>query len=406
MKTRLLTPVRALALLGLSVAGILAAALVVLTALLALAGARFAFPPAVSLLRTVADAARTLAGRIGVEIERPYGPPASAIELLKARTTWRDVLWAVLDPISGTWMAALALGMPLYGLYGVVMPLVWVAGGPGGARSYSVIHVTSIGAALLAVPIGLSLIALGLYIGPPLLRLRARWMGRLLGPSRAAALQQRVDSLVDTRAEAVDAQAAELRRIERDLHDGAQARLVALGMGLDNAEQLLDADPEAVRKLLLAAREASAKALDELRDLVRGIHPPVLSDRGLADAIRALALDSLLDVEVSSDLAGRPASPVESAVYFAVNELLANVAKHAGAATVRVELHHRDGVLTCDVVDDGRGGADLSGTGLRGIERRLAVFDGTIAVDSPAGGPTRVRLEVPCVLSSPRISSS
>jgi signal transduction histidine kinase len=388
MKTRLLAPVRALALLGLSIAGVVTAVLVLLSTIISpLAG------PAVRSLRAVANAVRTIAGQVGVPIERPYGSD-------DPRTTWRDVRWALLNPLVGTWLLAIVIGMPLYGLYGVVaVPF-------GVTRSYTVIHVTSTAAALAAIPVGLLLIALGLYIGHPLLRLRARWMRRSLGPSREAELEQRVDTLVDSRAGAADAQAAELRRIERDLHDGAQARLVALGMSLDNAEQLLDADPEAARKLLVAAREASAKALDELRDLVRGIHPPVLSDRGLADAIRALALDSLLDVEVSSDLAGRPASPVESAVYFAVNELLANVGKHAGAATVRVELHHRDGVLTCDVVDDGRGGARRSGTGLRGIERRLAVFDGTITVDSPHGGPTRVRLEVPCVLSSPRISSS
>ncbi|MEU1725183.1 histidine kinase [Nonomuraea sp. NPDC005692] len=404
MKARLATPVLALAMIGLSVAGVVAAVLVVISALPAVAGlGRWVFPPAVSLLRTVAGAARRLAGRLGVRVERPYGPGTDASALLKDPATWRDVLWGVLDPLMGTWASALALGMPLYGLYGVaVQPFVWRANlRAGGANAYGVIHVTSTAAALAAIPVGLALIALGLYIGPALLRLRARWAGALLGPSRTASLEQRVETLVETRAGSVDAQAAELRRIERDLHDGAQARLVALGMGLGHAERLFDEDPETARALLATARESSSKALDELRDLVRGVHPPVLADRGLADAIRALALDCLLDVEVTTDLAGRPAPPVESAVYFAVNELLANTSKHAGAATVQITLGYRHGILSCDVVDDGGGGVDpADGTGLRGIQSRLAVFDGTIAVDSPPGGPTRVRLEVPCAIRS------
>ncbi|WP_188316632.1 sensor histidine kinase [Solihabitans fulvus] len=404
MRTRFAAPVRALAMLCLSVVGIGVAVLVVASAALMLVGVgRYVFPSAVSLLRRVTDAARWLAGRVGVEIERPYGPETGAVALLKARTTWRDVLWAVLEPIIGTWAAALALGMPLYGVYGVaVQPFVWQANArAGGANAYGVIHVTSTATALAAIPVGLALIALGLYIGPKLLRLRARWTGALLGPSRTTALEHRVETLVETRSDSVDAQAAELRRIERDLHDGAQARLVAVGMGLGNAERLFDEDPAAARELLAVAREASAKALDELRDLVRGVHPPVLADRGLADAIRALALDSLLDVDVSAELPGRPTPPVESAVYFAVNELLANTSKHAGAVAVRVALDYRNGVLTCDVVDDGGGGADPArGTGLRGIHSRLAVFDGTIAIHSPLGGPTRIRLEVPCAIRS------
>ncbi|WP_214413185.1 sensor histidine kinase [Sphaerisporangium fuscum] len=403
MKARLATPVRALAMICLSVAGLGAAALVVISAALMVVGVgRYVLPPAVSLLRKVADAARRLAGQLGVDIERPYGPQTGAVALLKAPATWRDVLWAVLDPIIGTWAAALALGMPIYGLYGLAQPLVWQANArAGGSNSYGVIHVTSTAGALAAVPAGLALIALGLYIGPKVLRLRAGWTRALLGPSRTTELEHRVDTLVRTRADSVDAQAAELRRIERDLHDGAQARLVALGLGLGNAERLFDEDPEAARELVIAARQASSKALDELRDLVRGVHPPVLADRGLADAIRALALDALLDVEVSSDLPGRPTPPVESAVYFAVNELLANTSKHAGTATVSVTLHYRNGVLSCDVIDDGAGGADpFNGTGLRGVQSRLAVFDGKIAVHSPPGGPTRVHLEVPCAIRS------
>ena len=190
--------------------------------------------------------------------------------------------------------------------------------------------------------------------------------------------------LAQTRQESLDTGAAELRRIERDLHDGAQARLVAMGLTLDAAGRLIDTDPAAARSLLIEARDASAKALAELRDLVRGVHPPVLADRGLADAVRALALDSPVRARVTGSLDGRPPAPVESAAYFAVSELLANVAKHAGAESADIDLRHSLGALRISVRDDGDGGADPGrGTGLRGVERRIAAFDGVLAISSP-----------------------
>src|SRR5262249_39109394 len=154
------------------------------------------------------------------------------------------------------------------------------------------------------------------------------------------------------------------------------------GMNLSAAEALLDKHPDEARALLMEAREASVKALTELRGLVRGIHPPVLADRGLADAVRALALDSALNVEVCADLPGRPQAPVESAMYFAASELLANVAKHAHADRVWIDLSYTDtGMLRLTVADDGRGGADpADGTGLRGVERRIGTFDGLMTV--------------------------
>jgi signal transduction histidine kinase len=200
--------------------------------------------------------------------------------------------------------------------------------------------------------------------------------------------------------ETLDTGAAELRRIERDLHDGAQARLVAMGLTLDAAGRLIDTDPAAARALLIEARDASAKALGELRDLVRGIHPPVLADRGLADAVRALALDSPLRADVTGDLPGRLPAPVESAAYFAVSELLANVAKHSRTRATQVDLRHGAGALRISVSDDGAGGADPArGTGLRGIERRVSAFDGVLVVSSPVGGPTVVTMDIPCALS-------
>ena len=197
-----------------------------------------------------------------------------------------------------------------------------------------------------------------------------------------------------------------LRRIERDLHDGAQARLVALGMSLQAAERLFPASPEAALALVSEAKESSARALTELRDLVRGIYPPVLADRGLADALRALALDTPLPVELDIDLPGAVDLPVASAVYFSVAEALTNVTKHAAARRVRISISHGAGMLRVQITDDGAGGADPAlGTGLAGVERRLAAFDGILAVSSPPGGPTIVVIEVPCALSSPKTSS-
>jgi signal transduction histidine kinase len=240
--------------------------------------------------------------------------------------------------------------------------------------------------------------------GCVLVALRPLSLGR---EAEQEALRRRVNVLTETRQGALDTQAAELRRIERDLHDGAQARLVSLGIHIGLAEDLLARDPGKAASLLAEARTANLAALEDLRSLVRGIHPPVLADRGLVGAIEALALDLVLPVTVTADLPGRPPAPVESALYFAVAECLANAVKHSGARVASVTIRYGDGRLTILVLDDGTGGADMSGgSGLPGIARRLASFDGTIAVDSPVGGPTIVTLEVPCALSSPRTSRS
>jgi len=222
-----------------------------------------------------------------------------------------------------------------------------------------------------------------------------------------AALTSRVTRLAEARGAAMDGAAAELRRVERDLHDGAQARLIALGINLRAAEHLFASNPDAALALITESRENSALALAELRALVRGIHPPVLADRGLGDAVRALALGSPVPAEVDIRLPGRPAAPLESAAYFAVAEVLANVIKHAAASHVHILIEHRAGMLRIEVTDDGRGGADPAhGTGLAGVEHRLSTFDGILAVNSPPGGPTIIVIEVPCALSSPKTCSS
>jgi signal transduction histidine kinase len=225
-------------------------------------------------------------------------------------------------------------------------------------------------------------------------------------------MNARVEQLTQTRFAVIDAAAAEFRRLERDLHDGAQARLVALGINLRTAEKLIKSSPDDAASLVADCREASAKALTELRDLVRGIYPPVLADRGLPDAIRSLALDYPARVVTDISLDGRPPAPVESAVYFAVAEALNNAAKHAQAGTILIIVSHdgdgrREGILRVEVHDDGIGGADpANGSGLAGMERRLGAFDGILAVSSPVGGPTIVVIEVPCELSSPKTSIS
>ena len=267
----------------------------------------------------------------------------------------------------------------------------------------------TLGLALGIIALVESILDLVVWFVPPglAIRVHAAISRPLLSVSEKSRLAQRVEELAVSRAETVDTQSAELRRIERDLHDGAQARLVALGMSLAMAEQALARDPDAARALLTEARTASSDALAELRDLVRGIHPPVLADRGLVGAVQALALAAPLPVEVSAEIDGRLPAPVESAAYFAVAEALTNVIKHAHAQHAWIALRHTGDLLSARIKDDGVGGADPSaGTGLRGIERRLSAFDGTVAMKSPPGGPTELAMVLPCASSSPKILPS
>ncbi|MGH3189768.1 MAG: histidine kinase [Streptosporangiaceae bacterium] len=313
---------------------------------------------------------------------------------------------------SRAWAATLAVaGLLVLGAYGWLIAVFWPAV-PGFAYGFA-----DLGNSQPPTPLwtdafeGSLLLALGVWLAPRVMR---HHLADLPDPELAARAQQltkRVQMLTQTRRDAVDTAATELRRIERDLHDGAQARLVAVGMSLRAAERLFPTNPEAALALVAEAKEASSNALTELRDLVRGIYPPVLADRGLADAIRALALDAPLPVELDIDLPGTVELPVASAVYFSVAETLANAAKHSHARSVRIQLDHTPhagggGMLRAQVTDDGWGGADpAQGTGLAGVERRLAAFDGILAVNSPSGGPTIVVIEVPCALSSQKTSS-
>ena len=256
-----------------------------------------------------------------------------------------------------------------------------------------------------AIPSQLLLFALAcaqLLVAPLLARLvqriHRRWVRFMLAGSVSEDLEERVRTLTTTRMTALDMQDAEIQRIERDLHDGAQARLVTIGMTVTQASRLMKHDPDAALALLDDVKNDSTAALQELRSLVRGIRPPVLADRGLPDALRALAASNPIDTEVSSSLEGRLVGSVESALFFAVSELLTNATKHSAAARVTVDLAEDVGDVIVEVIDDGIGGAEgreLAGGGISGIRRRLAPFDGSLDVVSPVGGGTFATIRVP-----------
>ncbi|GAA2659963.1 MULTISPECIES: sensor domain-containing protein [Actinosynnema] len=376
-------------------------------------------PVSVTALRWTANQSRRLASAAGVEIVRPYlprpEPPEGVLDvvhrtywLLRDPATWRDLGWAV----GNTFLGFLAGLFPVTTLaYAVQCTVVtgaaWAFFGEAGERFLEIFMPFGGTAGLaLSMTIGGVSLATWLFGSHWVVRGHALLTNALLSPTRRALLADRVQELSETRTEIIDVQAAELRRIERDLHDGAQARLVAIGMKLGAADRYLESDVDAVRTLLLEAREASVKALEELRNLVRGIHPPLLSERGLAAAIEALALESPLDVELAVDLPRRLYAPLESAAYFAVSELLTNAAKHSDARHVGIVARLTEEKLIISVSDDGCGGASVNGgTGLRGIARRCASFDGSLDVRSPVGGPTVAILELPCASSSPRTST-
>ncbi|MFJ4579056.1 sensor histidine kinase [Streptomyces echinatus] len=366
-------------------------------------------PAVLTGVRALADARRRLAAQwCGIRIPAVYRPlPAGAhpltrtFALLRDPQVRRDALWLPVDMTAGFLTALLPAVLLLFPVEGVMLAAgLWRAyvRGPGDTYWYAFVPVTGQASAFVAAALGAVILLAGARLAPRLLTAHFRLTRAVLGGD--AELAERVRVLTETRQDAVDTSAAELRRIERDLHDGAQARLVAMGMDLGTVEMLVEHDPAQAKKLIAQARRNSAEALEELRDLVRGIHPPVLAERGLGDAVRALALRLPLPVEVTVELAGRADAPVESAAYFAVSEVLTNAVKHSGADRVLVDVHHADGRLRIIVTDDGRGGAVIgAGSGLAGVERRLGTFDGVLAVGSPAGGPTMVTMEIPCVLS-------
>jgi signal transduction histidine kinase len=219
----------------------------------------------------------------------------------------------------------------------------------------------------------------------------------LLSHNREQELEERVSTLTESRSRVIDAVAEERRRIERDLHDGAQQRLVALAMDLGMAKQKMDTDPAAARALVDEAHDHAKLALSEMRELVRGIHPAVLTDRGLDAALSALAGKSTIPVSVEVDLSRRLSESIETNAYFVVAEALANIGKHSQASRARVIVRCEGATLVIEVADDGIGGVDpAKGSGLTGLRDRLAALDGRLLISSPHGGPTWIRAELPC----------
>ncbi|MGW4063420.1 sensor histidine kinase [Amycolatopsis sp. NPDC004747] len=348
--------------------------------------------PAVRLARRpVGIDRRRAARRLGEPIPEPYrdGSP------LKDPATRRDLAWLAIHAATGMFLGALAIGLPLGAVQQFVTVIIWPAV-PGGLEGSLGIMVNSWPRAALDLLVAAAMVAGALQL-PRLARWQARTARKLLAPAPGVVLADRVAELTATRAAALEAHGAELRRIERDLHDGTQARIAAVVLQLGIADQLYERDPAAARDLLVKAQDTATDALAELRTVVRSIHPPLLSERGLAGAVRALAehspVPAVVDVE---DGSGRPAA-VEAAAYFVVAEALANVTKHADASRVDIRLGGTDSLLRLEIRDDGRGGADEShGSGLAGIRRRAEAFDGTLTLTSPPGGPTVLRVELPC----------
>ncbi|MFG2292368.1 sensor histidine kinase [Streptomyces sp. NPDC048603] len=318
---------------------------------------------------------------------------------LRERATWRELGHALL--VAGLLWPVEVLAITVALLFPLSMaatPLLMVTAGDGQeAKVLKQWTVTTWPTAFGVAVLGLLLMGLGAYLLAATAGARAG-LARLLLASGEGELAARVVELSRSRARLVDAFEAERRRIERDLHDGAQQRLVGLAMTLGLAR--LDAPPGPLADRLTRAHAEAGKVLAELRELIHGIHPKVLDDHGLQAAVADAADRCGVPVDVDLELPGRPARAVESAAYFVVCEALANVAKHSGADRARVSGGHHDGRLFLEVRDDGRGGADASaGSGLTGLADRVSVLDGRLALTSPPGGPTLLRVEFPCQLT-------
>ena len=364
-----------------------------------------------SLAVRIGSLHRTLLGRfLGVQVPAPApfqpgtGLLGRADKRLRHKPGWRAVLFALIKlPVA--LLQAAAVGFAIDGLIDITYPLVWVLfrnHSPG--THLSPLHtitpfpptyaVTSWPDTLLAALFGLLYLTAGLLLSPLVNGADRRLISALLGPNR---LDERVTQLERTRTLAVEDSAAALRRVERDLHDGAQMRLAALAMNLGMAQEKLDqADDATVRELIDAAHRNAVDALADLRDLARGIHPPAL-DNGLAVALESLAASSAIPAAVTAGLPERPAQAIETIAYFCAAELIANATKHSYANQIKIDIFsERPGVLVLRVCDDGVGGADQArGSGLAGLAQRVSTVDGRLDVHSPEGGPTEVTVELP-----------
>ncbi|UFQ17413.1 MULTISPECIES: sensor histidine kinase [Streptomyces] len=347
-------------------------------------------------------------GLLGLEVAppeplRPKGGGAMALvgAVLKSGASWRHLLYSVLLMPWSIFSFVVAVVFWSYGWLMLTYPLwFWLFpmyGGQAGIQLYGdenhriyLDNPFEIGATAAT---GLLITLATPWIVRALTTVDRLMVHGLLGPSRLAT---RVVELESDRGVVVDTAAADLRRIERDLHDGAQARLVALAMDLGLAKEKLADDPEAAARMVDEAHGEVKVALQELRDLARGIHPAVLTDRGLNAALSALAARCTVPVQVEVELASRPAAAIEGIAYFTVSELLQNISKHSGASQASVDVWRSENRLMLQVTDNGAGGADVTaGSGLAGLAERLDAVDGILVVDSPQGGPTTVTAELP-----------
>ncbi len=337
---------------------------------------------------------------LGTRIRNPYRPLPEGTNWLKFKTraldpyVWMDLLYLfLLFPIGiAEFVIASAALWWTFGL--LFLPVYYK---PAGGVDFFIGNIHTLPQALGAMLLGIPMLFLLPYVLVGVGRGHA-WLARnLLGSNREAALEARVDELSASRSRALDASLLELQRIERDLHDGAQQRLVKLAMDLGMAKEKIKNDPAAAEALIAEAHDEAKRAMSEIRDLARGILPAVLTDRGLAAAIPALAGRSPVPVEVDVNLTGRLPAPVETTAYFVVAEALTNVARHGQATEAQVVVKREGDQLLIDVIDNGAGGADAAnGSGLSGLRDRLAAIDGTLDITSPIGGPTRLHAEIPC----------
>ncbi|MDG4832787.1 sensor domain-containing protein [Solwaraspora sp. WMMD1047] len=386
--------------LGTAVLALLALAWLLVTALTSLVGVGLLLvPSALSALRAVADRERARLSRWGPEIIGPGAAQPSLRRAVADRATRREAAWLVTHAGFGMLLALIGLTLPLNAVRDLTFPFWWhlLPAEDAGTASLGLWAVDGLPGALGVALLGPAWLALAVGLTPTLARLQALPGRRLLAPPAGADLVLRVAQLTATRAAALDAHAAELRRIERSLHDGTQNRIVAVTVLLGAARRAVVRDPDAAAAIIGQAQDAAEQALAELRGVVRSILPPVLTDRSLPDALTGLAAASPVPCRVDADLPGRCAASVEATAYFAVAEALTNIARHSAARAAVVTVRRADDRLLVRIRDDGVGGADeRGGSGLAGIRRRVEAHDGTFTLASPAGGPTTVEVSLPC----------
>jgi signal transduction histidine kinase len=336
----------------------------------------------------------------GRRIVDPHRPPVEGffVRRLWAKAqdpaVWRDLLYMIsLFPL-GVIEFGIVLFVAGQALQYATIPIYYWWGSDGSEVGPSW-NIDSFGEAIIVMVVGAGLFWVWPLVVTGITRLHIAFAQVLLGPSTTE-LAERVDVLTKSRSGVMEAMLLERRRIERDLHDGAQQRLVALAMDLGMAKEKMKSDPDAAQRLVESSHEEAKRVLSDLRDLVRGIYPAVLTDRGLDAAISSVAGRSPVMVTVDVELKGRPPEAVEATAYFVVVEALTNVAKHSGAAEAKVWVRRVNDRLVIEVTDNGAGGADAKGgTGLGGLADRIAALDGQLTIESPPGGPTRVRAEIP-----------